>query len=305
MKKISNKVILSGYLYDHDLQEKVTGPASKNPGSPFITGTISIATDDNLVNIVDVHYSFVSPTNSKGTANTLYTILADIIHGKVKTVMRDGADEAAKLSATSAVDLNEFYSTRSGSEELVSVKRNEGGFLRLVKDLPLTPDDRNLFDVDMLITGVRHVDENPERALPAKTILKGAVFNFRNELLPVEFSVVKENAMDYFEGAEISDKNPMFTHIKGRELTETVTKTIVEEGAFGEDSVREVTSSRKDYIVYWAAKDPYIFDDESTITRDEIKKAMETRNIKLADLKSRLVTIKKPVATAAVDEFDF
>lgn len=305
MKKISNKVILSGYLYDHDLQERVTGPASKNPGSPFITGTISIATDDNLENVVEVHYSFVSPTNSKGTANTLYAILSDIINGKVKTVMRDGADAASKLSATSAVDLNEFYSTRSGSEELVSVKRNEGGFLRLIKDLPLTPDDRNLFDVDMLITGIRHVDENPERALPAKTILKGAVFNFRNELLPVEFSVVKDNAMNYFEGAEISEKNPMFTHIKGREVTETVTKTIVEEGAFGEDSVREVTSSRKDYVVYWAAKDPYVFDDESTITKDEIKKAMETRNIKLADLKSRLVTVKKPAATEAVDKFDF
>ena len=55
MKSMINKTHIEGYLYEHALEKKVSGPNSKNPGTEFISGTISIATaSPNLwVNIVD------------------------------------------------------------------------------------------------------------------------------------------------------------------------------------------------------------------------------------------------------------
>ena len=49
MKKIINRCHIEGFLYEADLQERVTGEKSKNPGTPFIMGTISLATINNLL----------------------------------------------------------------------------------------------------------------------------------------------------------------------------------------------------------------------------------------------------------------
>ena len=51
-KTFINQTHLEGVLYEHDLQSKVSGSTSKTPGTPFISGTISIATDEKMLNIV-------------------------------------------------------------------------------------------------------------------------------------------------------------------------------------------------------------------------------------------------------------
>ena len=93
--------------------------------------------------------------------------------------------------------------------------------------------------------------------------------------------------MNYFEGLDASNKNPVFTRIRGRQISETITRQITEEGAFGEPSVREVKSSRKDFVVTWAKAEPYDWDDDSTITVAEFKKAIADREMTLATLKQR------------------
>ena len=116
-KALINNTHIEGLLYEHKLEEKVTGPQSKNPGTKYIAGTVDIATDDALTNIVSVHFSYVTPTTAKGTANATYAILADIISGRHASIMGDGAEKAAKLRIDSAIALNEFYSAIV-SEEL-------------------------------------------------------------------------------------------------------------------------------------------------------------------------------------------
>ena len=291
MKKFINTVRIEGYLYEANLEKKVTGPNSKTPGQTYITGTISIATDDEMVNIVPVHYTYVVPTYSQsGKENPNYKILEQIIDGKVKTVMADGANVAAKFRIDSAIDLNEFYSDRNGAEELVSVKRNEGGFIHNTTVFNPDPKERSKFECDMVITGTRRIDANEERNLPEKMILKGAIFNgFNNKyrLLPVEFSVVNPGAMDYFEGLEASAKHPVFTKVRGKEVSETQMRRIVEESAFGDADVREIPSSYKDFVIVWAAKEPYDWDDESTITAKELTEMMSQRELVLAEIKQR------------------
>lgn len=287
MKSMINRTHIEGLLYEHALELRTSGPNSKNPGTEFIMGTVSIATDDAQVNVVPVHFTYVTATTAKGGANATFGVLKDIIDGKLATVMANGADNAAKLRIDSAIGLNEFYTDRNGKEELVSAKRNEGGFVHTCAQLAEDEKTRNTFETDIVITGVKRIEADEEKKTPEKCVVKGAIFDFRKSLMPVEFSVLNENAMAYFEGLEASSKNPVFTKVKGRQVSETIVRTITEESAFGEASVREVKSSRKDFVITWAQKEPYVWDDEETITAAEMTDAMSARQTYLATVKQR------------------
>ena len=301
MKSMINRSHIEGLIYEHDLQMRESGPNSKNPGTQFIMGNVQIATDDAMTNIVPVHFTYVTATTSKGNPNATFTILSQIIDGTLGSVMANGADSAAKVRIDSAIGLNEFYSDRNGQEERVSAKRNEGGFVHTVAALAEDESSRNTFEADILITNVRIVDADEERNLPEKAIIKGAIFDFRKALLPIEFSAINPNAISYFEGLGASSKEPVFTRVKGRQVSETITRKITEESAFGEASVREVTSNRKDWVINWAQSDPYVWDDESTITAAELTEAMSNREVYLAGIKQRQDEYKasKGQATAA------
>ena len=287
MKSMINRTHIEGLLYEHALELRTSGPNSKTPGTEFIMGTVSIATDDAKVNIVPVHFTYVTATTAKGTANATFGVLKDIIDRKSGTVMSVAADNAAKLRIDSAIGLNEFYTDRNGQEELVSAKRNEGGFVHTCAQLAEDEKTRNTFETDIVITGVKRIEADEEKKTPEKCIVKGAIFDFRKSLMPVEFSVLNENAMAYFGELGASSKNPVFTKVKGRQVSETITRTITEESAFGEASVREVKSSRKDFVITWAQKEPYVWDDEETITAAEMTNAMSERQTYLATVKQR------------------
>ena len=286
-KTMINQTHIEGVLYEHNLEAKVSGDTSKNPGTPFIAGTISIATDDAMTNIVPIHFSYVTATFGSGKPNDTYTTLSNIVNGTFGTYMKDGADKAVKLRVDSALGLNEFYTERNGKEELVSAKRNEGGFVHKVDALDEDEKVRNTFKADMVITCVTHMDGDDEKGLPEKCVVKGAIFDFRKSLMPVEFSATNPNAMRYFEGLEASQKNPVFTCVWGRQVSETIVKQIRTESAFGEDEVREVKNTRRDFVITGASKEPYLWDDESSITAAELNEAIQKREVDLAAMKKR------------------
>lgn len=309
MKSMKNKTRIDGRLYQHTLELKESGPNSKNPGTKFITGNVEIATDDAITNIVTVHYTYVTATTSTGKSNATFNVLKDIIDGKLGSVMANGADNAAIITIDSAIGLNEFYSDRNGKEELVSAKRNEGGFAVVKSAADEDESKRNTFDVDMIITGTRMIEADEEKNLPEKMILKGAIFDFRNALLPVEFSVLNPRAISYFESLEITQRNPVFTRLQGRLVSEVIKTQRVEESAFGDPIVKEYASTRKDWVVTWAASEPYAWDDESTITTAELTKAMSDRETYLATVKQRQEEYKasknQPAAAPANQGFNF
>ena len=287
MKNMINSAYLEGYLYEHDLKVKVTGENSKKPGTQFIAGTISIATDNDCVNIVSTHFSYVVATTSKGNKNNTFYVLNDIIDGKIGSIMEHGKENAGKLKVETAIGLNDFYTDRSGKEELVSAKRYEGGFVTVLSSLNEDEKQRNIFTCDMIITGAFRKEADAEKKIPEKMTLKGAIFDFKKALLPVEFSVVNPRAMDYFEGLEPSPKNPILTKLQGRQISETIVKVQIEESAFGEDMVKETKSTHKDYVIFNASKTIQDWDTEETITADELTKAMAEREVYLATVKQR------------------
>ena len=287
MKKTVNTTHIEGLLYEHDLQIRESGPNSKNPGTVFIMGNVSIATDDKQENIVQVHFSYVTATTSKGNANATFGVLKDIVEGKLGTVMDRGVEGAAKLRIDSAIGLNDFYTDRNGEETLVSAKRNEGGFVHTVASLAEDEKTRNTFKCDMLITKTKRIDADEEKKTPERLEVSGYIFDFRNALLPVTFSALNPNAMDYFEGLDASSKNPTFTQVWGRQVSMVSVRQIITESAFGDDEVREVTNTRRDFVITGAAKNPYDWDDEATLTAAEMNEKMAERETYLATVKQR------------------
>lgn len=287
MMKTINTSHVEGVLYNHSLELTTTGPDSKAPGTNYIRGKVEIATDDAGVNIVPVSFTYVTEKTKNGGENATFKVLKEIIDGVHTSVISNSTQAPVKLRIDSAIGLNEFFVTRNGAEEFVSAKCNEGGFVHVTNELNTKEAARSSFKCDMLITGVTSKEEDVEKNLPAKVIIRGAIFNFRNELLPVEFSVTNPQGMSYFEGLEVSNSAPVFTQVWGTQVSETVVKTTITESAFGEADVRETKSSRKNFVVTGARPEPYEWDADNTMTVAELKELMTKRETHKASLKTR------------------
>lgn len=284
MKRMKNESHVEGYVYEHKLEMKESGPNSKNPGTEFISGTLSVATDDEMLNVVQVHFTYVT---AKGKPNNTFNVLQSIIDGKIGSVMEHGKENAGKIRIDSAIGLNEWYD-KDG--KLVSVRRNEGGFVHQVQEL-CEPKARATFNTDMVITNVRRVEADEEKETPEKAIIKGCVFDFRNALLPVEFSVyapyAPAKALDYFENLGASANTPVFTRVQGIQVSKTVVRKIEEENAFGEAIVKESRSSQRDMVINWAQPETYEWDSEDTLLASEFSEMIAAREVYLADVKKR------------------
>lgn len=282
-KKFVNSEVISGYVYQHELVEKtVQDPNSENFGKSYISGNLMIATDEEGLNVVKVHYTFVKPTLKNGSPNKTYNTLIEIMQGP--TWISNGKDAALKVKAEPSLDLNDFYN-RDG--ELVSAKRNEGGFISILSALDPDVNKRATFSADMVITGVKRVDADEEKNISEHAEIKGAVFNFRQSILPMTFNIKNPQGIDYFEGLEPSPSNPVFTKVWGKLISETIKTEVKSETAFGEALVKTIEKNNKEYLITGTDAEPGIFDDENTITAAELTKAMQDREIYLADVKRR------------------
>ena len=282
-KSFVNEAHVEGYLYDHKLEKKVSGPNSKNPGTEYIAGSISVATDDKMENVIMIHYTYVTAVTSKGSENSTYTALNKILSDN-PTVLNVGVDKAAKVRCDPAIGVREWFRELT-DEKPVSIVRNEGGFVHIVNSINDDEKLRNTFKADMLITNVREVEADEEKKTEACVRVRGAIFNFRKQLIPVEFVVRSKGGMNYFLGLEPNGKHPVFTCVWGRELSQTVVTRTITESAFGEDEVRERESSTREFVITGCSKEPYEFDDESTITAAELSQAMSDRELMLATMK--------------------
>lgn len=311
MKKMINKVHIEGWVYDHKLTSKVSGEKAKNPGVTFINGTIDIATDDNCLNIVTIHYSYVTPVTKQNKPNATYNALNAILTDN-KTVVKVGKENAVKVRADTSIGLNEFYSDRNGKEELVSAKRNEGGFIHIITDALGEKDtDRNNWEADTVVTKVREVEADPERNLSAKVVISGYMFDFKNALLPVDVVAYKESAQNYFLGLEASESNPTFIKLKGQQISQVIIRTVTEESAFGDEpDVKEFKNTVREFVVTGALP-PYEWDSEESITAQEMKEALANREITKAEIKQRQDeynasrSAKAPAAAATEGEYHF
>ena len=281
-KKFINSEVIEGYVYQVKLEKKtVQNSSSANFGKEFINGSLFIATDEEGLNVVEVHYSYVTPTTSKGQPNKTYSTLETLMSST--SWIENGKENATKVKAQPSLAVNDFYD-REGKP--VAAKRNEGGFISIVNSINPDEKQRATFTTDIVITSVKRIEADEEKHIKEDyDEIRGVVFNFKGDIIPVDFRIRNAEGMAYFEGLEASPANPVFTKVWGKIVSETTRVTFEEKTAFGEPSVRTVERTTKEYLVTGASADIGEFDTEETITREELNKARQDREVHLAEVK--------------------
>lgn len=314
MRQMVNRVTLQGRVYDHSLTLRTVQREGENFGKEFINGTVSVATDDKNLNIVQVHYTYVTPTLKSGKENRNFSILKRIMEGNQTVVgAKDGA-EPLLVKVESSIDCNDFYP--NGGDELVSAQRVSDGFISIIKALPDKANERNKFESDTLLIGATKHEVDPEKNVTeAYMELRAAVFGYGGVLKPVRLVVKNPAAFSYFENLEPTTAKPALVNLWGRIENVTVKTEKTVESAFGEDKVETATHNVREWVVTGASKEPLAFGDEGVLTKDELVKLQADRETHLAEVKARTkeYEAKKkssaPVNTApakiADGEFDF
>ena len=293
-KEFVNVERIEGYIYStgsgfNQLDERISGKNSKNPGTKYISGDLDIAVDEDGLNVITIHYKYVTPTYAKsGKSNSTYTVLKRIIDNPEKTWLSGGKENAFKVQCTGvSIGLNDFI---AGDGKKVSAMRNEGGFCTIVDEFS-KDGDRNKFTADILITKVTHIDADPEKNINEDFVtVSGNIFGYGASLpalLPVSFTVRNPNGMAYFEGLEPSNQEPVFTKVWGQINCKTVTTVKTEESAFGEAAVQTYERKSREYVITGTAKVPYDFGDEKVLTMEDVNAMNQARQIMLAEIEKR------------------
>jgi hypothetical protein len=151
----------------------------------------------------------------------------------------------------------------------------------------------------MLITGVNRTEKDEEKNINEDFVtVRGAIFNFRNELLPVDFLVRNVDGMKYFEDLEVSGAAPIYTKVWGRINCGTILNEVKEDSAFGESAVRTYERKIREWVITGTAKVPYDFGDENILTVTEVTKAQQDREVMLAETKKRSEEYRANKSTA-------
>lgn len=282
MKSMKNDVSVCGYVFDlgqkgRKLQKRVSGPNSKNPGQEFINGQINVATDDEGMNVVTVDFQFVYPTKKDGSPNNVFKVLEDLIED-CDTFEECGTD-ATQVRILGSVAVNDFVNNQG---EMVAARMIRGGFIST--DVRRDPTFGATFDTDILIAGVteREVEDGDDYAQ-----IRGYVFNFFGDAIPVTLDAHNPAAINYFMSLDASNSNPVLTEVKGEITSATIERKIEEESAFGDPVVHTVTHSIRSWDIKWARPETYEWDDESTLTKAEFKEMIMAREERLAAERKR------------------
>ena len=267
-----NSVDVRGWVFNHTLAKKVS-----KKGVEYIGGSINVATDVDAVNVVPVNFMYVVPTFKNGKPNTTYSFLEQIINEN-NTYEMNGAS-ATKVRIDGDVECNDFVTSEG---EMASPKRVRGSFVH-----PETGDIATVgcakFKTDMLIEGYQEVEvENGDNY----GRIRGYVFNFRNDFLPVEYTIRTAGGMSYFEKADISISEPMLTKVWGNIVCTTIENRTETENAFGAPTVNITTRTLRAWDIEGASIDPMEFGDESTMTAEDVTKGKADREQHLAEVRA-------------------
>lgn len=266
-----NNVSVDGLLFDHNLSKQT----SRN-GVDYIRGEVEIATDSDCVNTVKVHFTYVPATTKSGKKSMTYDNLEKVINGEFVSVKKSGVVSATFLRVSGQIEKNDFVSSQS--KEIVEATRISGSFV----NEGARDNGHATFVADMLITNYSERDSNFDN--DTYGVIKGFIFNYRNEFLPVQFNVPSDNGgMEYFASQDISNNNPLLISVGGN-ITTTV-KAVESETAFGVRSSSrnlhswDITSAGNPYV------EPGSFDDNPIMTFDDIKEGIAKRAEHLAEVR--------------------
>ena len=288
--KFINTEKIEGYVYStgkdfNQLGERVTGENSKNPGTKYIAGDLDIVVDETGINVVTVHYSYVTEFYSSGKPNSTYKVLKEIIDNPERTWIKGGKENAFKVQCTGvSLGVNDFIGS-DGSK--VAALRNENGFCSIINEFD-EQSQRNFFKMDMLVTKVTRVEADPEKNIEKDyATISGCVFGYGPKIIPATFIMKNEAGIKYFENLDVSNANPTFTNVWGEINCSTEKIVKKEESAFGEAAVQVYDKKVKEYVITGGKPVPYDFGDEDVLTKEDVMQMSQERQVMLAEVEKR------------------
>lgn len=284
MRKNINRVRIIGYLYDvSKMVLKVSGENSKNPGTEYIAGEMQIAIDEDGMEIIPVHFTYVTATYSSGKPNNNFAALKKIIETPCSWLDVDKA-QATMVQVDGSFGINDFVAS-DGS--LVAQKRVDASFIKIIPSLP-EKSERSKYEVDMLISRTNRIEANPEKGIEEDyLVVGGAIFDFRNAFLPYEFIVRNEEGITYFEDMEASNAEPVYIKVWGEIVSRKSITKREEETAFGGPHIEISERITKEYVITSTLKVPYEFGEEGVMTAEELTQAIQNREVHLAEVQKR------------------
>ena len=288
--KFINTEKIEGYVYStgkdfNQLGERVTGENSKNPGTKYIAGDLDIVVDETGINVVTVHYSYVTEFYNSGKSNSTYKVLKEIIDNPERTWIKGGKENAFKVQCTGvSLGVNDFIGA-DGSK--VAALRNENGFCSIINEFD-EQSQRNFFKMDMLVTKVTRVEADPEKNIEKDyATISGCVFGYGPKIIPATFIMKNEAGIKYFENLDVSNANPTFTNVWGEINCSTEKIVKKEESAFGEAAVQVYDKKVKEYVITGGKPVPYDFGDEDVLTKEDVMQMSQERQVMLAEVEKR------------------
>ena len=288
--KFINTEKIEGYVYStgkdfNQLGERVTGENSKNPGTKYIAGDLDIVVDETGINVVTVHYSYVTEFYNSGKPNSTYKVLKEIIDNPERTWIKGGKENAFKVQCTGvSLGVNDFIGS-DGSK--VAALRNENGFCSIINEFD-EQSQRNFFKMDMLVTKVTRVEADPEKNIEKDyATISGCVFGYGPKIIPATFIMKNEAGIKYFENLDVSNANPTFTNVWGEINCSTEKIVKKEESAFGEAAVQVYDKKVKEYVITGGKPVPYDFGDEDVLTKEDVMQMSQERQVMLAEVEKR------------------
>ena len=89
MRKNVNSINIEGRVYEQDLSLRtVENKQSENFGKEFLNGSVSVATDEAGLNVLTVHYTYVTATTKQGKPNPTYANLKRIMEYRADFLKR-------------------------------------------------------------------------------------------------------------------------------------------------------------------------------------------------------------------------
>ena len=279
MRKNLNKATVIGRIFEHTLEKKTS-----KKGIDYIAGKVSVAVDEEGLNVVDVNFTYVAEfyPAKEGQApkkNKNYPVLQNIIDNG-KTWSKDGKDAAMMVKFDSAsIGVNNFVG-RDGN--MVAAPRVEGSFVTVLTKLP-DVSERNEFSTDIIINRVTSMEDAEGNDLGYDEVA-GRIFVYPGMAVPVTFAVRIKEGRDYFEGLDASNNNLIYTNVRGKIESITKTTQVVEESAFGGNSVKTKTTTSKAFVIEKANPVPFDLGSEDTMTMDEVAQAVQAYEVHLAEV---------------------
>lgn len=231
-----NAVHVEGYIYDINLNMRTSGPDSSKPGTPFINGSIDVATDDDCLNVVRVSFAYMTEFYAKsGKENQTFKLLSKIA-ADGKSVKNVGIDKAMKVRVDGSIAVVDYLNREN---KMTSFQEMQGSFVHEVTGaLPADENSRNQFTADTILTNVGFNESETVYSL------KGYVLDFRNSLIPVTFTLSNPRGQQAFEKLNIGPENPMVVNLWGNIINTTIqSEASVEEDDFDDWGVAKVETT--------------------------------------------------------------